>query len=877
MTRLIPVAISLACGLVAVSAVAESPFKFEDTPGKLPKIVVPAAYRLELAPDLEALSFTGKEQIDIDVAEPTDTVTLEARGLAFEHVALFGEDGAKASVTLDKPAETASFHFAKPLPAGRHTLDIGYSGAITEQPLGLYYNDFDTAQGRRRMLVTQFENVDARAMLPSWDEPVFKATFQLTVVLPQDFAAVSNTPIESETPAGALKKIAFARTPKMSSYLLALCAGPLERIQALTKIDGTDVGLWAVPGQAQYGRDAVNAAAVIIPWYNDYFGVKYPLPKLDMIAVPGNFAAGGMENWGAITFIDNDLLFDPAHSSPETRETVYLVVAHELAHQWSGDLVTMAWWDNTWLNEGFATWMEYKATDRFNPSWHEWLRTRAPKEDAMALDARPTSHPIQIKITDESEIHAAFDAISYKKGASLIRMLEAYLGEPVFREGMRQYIKAHAYSSSTTADLWAALEAASGKPVAKIAAGFTEQPGIPLIKVAVACDKDEHVATLTQDRFAIHDPDAAKESWQVPVQIGAIGGHDPKTVLVGADQPETVRLPDCTKPIQANFGDTGYFRVQYDDAALKALSDGYKALPPANRLVLLADQWALVEAGKAGPASWLDLTKSLGGETEYTAWKQVTASLRQIDEIERGTPDQAAFRRYAAGLLRPVLERVGWAAKPGELSDTALLRNDVIEALGRFDDAATIAECRKLFADPATLSPTIADAVIKTMGRHADAATWDKLHALGQAASGTEAKLRYFYALAAVRDPVLLDKSVALARGDELPNGRIDRFIIEASRESGEPDRVWTDLIAHLEPVLAKLPSDSHGRFLAHVAFASASPVTAKALEAQKLAKSDAGARYATAQAVEQIGERAELHSRLAAPIAAWLKANGGA
>jgi aminopeptidase N len=875
MTRLIPVAISLACGLVAATAFAESPFKFADTPGKLPKTVVPAAYRLELAPDLDALSFTGQEQIDIDVAEATDIVTLDARGLAFEHVALLGEDGAKAKVTLDKPAETASFHFPHSLAAGRHTLDIGYSGAITAQPLGLYYNDFDTAQGRRRMLVTQFEEIDARAMLPSWDEPVFKATFQLTILLPQDFAAVSNTPIESETPAGTLKTVVFARTPKMSSYLLALCAGPLERIQALTKIDGIDVGLWAVPGQAQFGRDAVNAAAVIIPWYNDYFGVKYPLPKLDMIAVPGNFAAGGMENWGAITFIDNDLLFDPQHSSPETRETVYLVVAHELAHQWSGDLVTMAWWDDTWLNEGFATWMEYKATDRFNPSWHEWLRTRAPKEEAMALDARPTSHPIQIKITEESEIHAAFDAISYKKGAALIRMLEAYLGEQVFREGMRKYIKDHAYSSATTADLWAALEAVSGKPVAKIAAGFTEQPGIPLIKVEVACDKDEHVATLTQDRFVLHDPEAAKESWQVPVQIGAIGGHDPRIVLVGADQPESVRLPDCTKPIQANFGDTGYFRVQYDDAALKALIETYKTLPPANRLVLLADQWALVEAGKAEPASWLDLTKSLGGETEYTAWKQVIASLRQIDEIERGTPDQAAFRRYASGLLRPVLERVGWAAKPVETSDTALLRNDVIEALGRFDDAAVIAECSKLFADPATLSPAIADAVIKTMGRHADAATWDKLHALGQAASGTEAKLRYYDALAAVRDPALLDKSVALATGDELPNGRIDRFIITASRESGAPDRVWADLIAHLTPILAKLPPDSHGRFLAHVAFASASPITAKALEAQKSARADAGARYATAQTVEEIGARAELLARLAAPIAAWLKANG--
>ncbi len=563
---------------------AEAPFDFATTPGRLSKDVVPAAYRLDLVPDLAALTFTGTEQIDIDVVQPTDKITLDARKLAFAHVKLAGADGAVATVAVDDKAETASFRFPHPLPAGRYTLDIVYSGAISPQPHGLYYNDFDAAQGRQRMLVTHFEDIHARDMLPSWDEPAFKATFRLTVVLPKSFAAISNTPIETEAPAGsdaagaALKKVSFGQTPKMSSYLLLLCAGPLERIQTLTKIGDTDVGLWAVPGKAQFGRYALNAAAQLLPYYNDYFGVKYPLPKLDFIAVPGNFSAGAMENWGGITFIDNNLLFDPATSSPQTRETIYEDVAHEMAHQWSGDLVTMAWWDNTWLNEGFATWMQHKATDRFNPSWNDWLRAHEPKEEAMALDARSTSHPIQLKIADESEIGAAFDSISYKKGMALIRMLETYLTEPVFREGMRRYMKEHAYSSTTTADLWAALEIASGKPVSKIAAGFTEQPGIPLIKVEISCDKTDHVATLTQDRFTIHDPDAAKQSWQVPVQIGAIGGHVPRTVLVG-DQPEMVHLPDCSKPIQANFGDVGYFRVQYDDSALKALVAASKTLP----------------------------------------------------------------------------------------------------------------------------------------------------------------------------------------------------------------------------------------------------------------------------------------------------------
>ncbi|MEA2754745.1 MAG: hypothetical protein QOJ54_1034, partial [Aliidongia sp.] len=693
MTRLFPMPRRPACRLLVAlwiaaapgaAAWAEAPFEFAATPGNLPKGVVPLAYRLDLVPDLETLGFTGTEQIDIEVAQPTDTVMLNAHELSFSHVALDGEDAATA-VTLDPKLQTASFHFPHPLAAGRHTLAIAYAGTITPQPRGLYYNDFPAPQGRQRMLVTQFEDTDARDMLPCWDEPAFKATYRLSVVLPKSYAAISNTPIDSESAAGTdaqggpLKKVGFRQTPKMSSYLLVLAAGPLDRIQ--TKAGGADIGVWAVPGKQELGRYAMNAAAKILPFYNDYFGVKYPLPKMDLIAVPGNFSAGAMENWGGLTFIDNALLFDPATSSPQTREAIFNVVAHEMAHQWSGDLVTMAWWDNTWLNEGFATWMASKATDRFNPGWGIWPDTRTAKERAMEIDARSTTHPIQIKIADESEIGAAFDPISYLKGGAFIRMLETYLSEPVFREGMRAYMKAHAYSNSTSADLWAALAAASGKPVAQIAAGFTEQPGIPLIKVESSCVKTERIVTLTQDRFTIHDPNPAKLSWQVPVQIGTVGGHAPRTVLVG-EQPETVNFPGCDKPVQANYGDAGYFRVQYDAGSLNALIAGYKTLPVANRAALVADQWALVEAGRADIASYLDLTKALVGENERLVWTLVVDALTKIDEIERGSPDRAAFRRYAVGLLHPVLDRLGWADRAGDSSEAVLLRGQLIDTLG---------------------------------------------------------------------------------------------------------------------------------------------------------------------------------------------------
>jgi|HubBroStandDraft_1064217.scaffolds.fasta_scaffold00011_60 aminopeptidase N len=873
---------SLAAGIGP--AAAEAPFDFAATPGNLPKSVVPVAYRLDLVPDLDALTFTGSEQIDIEIAQPTDTVTLDANELSFGAVALLGEDGAAATVTLDAKLQTASFHFPRPLAAGRHTLAIAYAGTIPAKPRGLYYNDFGAAGDRRRMLVTQFEDTDARDMLPCWDEPAFKATYRLSVVLPKSFAAVSNTPIEIEADSGVdakgnpLKKVAFAQTPKMSSYLLVLAAGPLERIQ--TRAGGAEIGVWAVPGKAQYGRYAMNAAAEILPFYNDYFGVKYPLPKLDLIAVPGNFAAGAMENWGGITFIDNALLFDPATSSPPTRQGIFGTVAHEMAHQWSGDLVTMAWWDNTWLNEGFATWMADKATDRFNPGWDVWPNSRQSKERAMATDARSTTHPIQIKIADESEIGAAFDSISYLKGAALLRMLETYLGEPVFREGMRRYMKDHAYSNSTTADLWTALAAASGKPVAQIAAGFSEQPGIPLIEVQSSCVKTDRVVTLTEDRFTIHDPDPAKLSWQVPVQIGTVGGHVPRTVLVG-DQPQTLSFPGCDKPVQANFGDVGYYRVAYDPASLQALIAAYKTLPPANRVALVADQWALVEAGRAEPASYLELTRALSAENERVVWSVVLDALTKIDEIERGSADSTVFRHYAVGLLRPVLDRLGWTEKPGESVDAVLLRGQVISALGRFGDEAVIAESRKRFdaflVKPASLSPNIADAVIRNVGRSADQAVWDQLRALGKAASGTEEKLRYYFALAAAHDPALIDQGVAIALGDEIANGRVNRLVIQIAGSSDDPDRVWADVVANPDPILAKLPEFARGSFLAQVAAQSASPEIAAALQALPLANANSGARYAARRAAETIEGKVDLRTRLAAPIGVWLHANGGA
>jgi aminopeptidase N len=874
---------SLLFGLLGCAVLvcrAEAPFSFATTPGTLPKDITPAAYRLDLAPDLAALRFTAREEIDIDVSQASDAITVNAVDLTIGKAALSGKESVSAQITIDAPRQTVTFRFAQALAKGRHTLAIDYSGRIAATPAGLYYNDYATAAGTARMLVTQFEAIDARRMFPGWDEPAFKATFQVSVELPADLAVVSNTPVASTEPAGknaagvTLKKTVFMRTPRMSTYLLVLCAGPLQRIHDAST--GTDIGVWAVAGKAEQGREALQGAVRLLAYYNQYFGLRYPLPKLDHIAVPGNYGGGAMENWGGITYIDSVLLMNPASSSESTRQAIFAVVAHEMAHQWSGDLVTMAWWNDLWLNEGFASWMGAKATDALNPDWLILLREHASKEGAMSADARSTTHPIQMPIADESEIATAFDAISYNKGEAFLRMLEAYLGEDTFREGMRRYMKAHAYSNATTADLWAELGAASGKPVADIAARFTEQPGVPLIRVAVACQSGATVATLHQERFTIHDPRAAPLTWNVPVEIGVIGDAHASTTLLASGNATTARFDGCGKPVKANLGDAGYYRVEYDAAALQALTAAFATLAPADRVNLLADEWALTVAGRAHVAEYLGLTRKLRDESTLVVWSDVIARLYEIDALTRRSALQAAFRRYALQLLRPLFSRTGWDAQPGESNQTALLRAAVISALGQFGDASVIAESRRRFstfvADPSALAPNLRSAVIEIVGRYADQATFEQLHALGKAASGTEDKLRYFYALAAAQNAAFIAQNINIALTDEIANGRVNRFLIQLAHQSSDPDLVWKAVLAARAPILAKLPAGRRSDLLPAIAAESMNPAVASGLLALPEAQASKGARYQAAKAAERIEERSEFKKKLLPALALWLR-----
>ena len=439
----------------------------------LPTTVTPLHYAIDINPDAANMRFSGEVKIDLKINAPTQTIVLNAADLEFQKATLSGTG--PATVSFDKARQTATLTFAKKLAVSEHTLDIHYTGLINQNAAGLFALDYDTAAGKKRALFTQFENSDARRMFPGWDEPGIKATFDLSTTVKSNDFTLSNTPIKkTETLAEGLKKVYFATSPKISTYLLFLSIGDYERVSRI--VDGIDIGLVVKRGDTAKAQYALDAAVQILPYLQNYFGVKFPLPKLDLLAAPGQSQTfRAMENWGAIFYFESALLVDPALTTESDRRQIFSVIAHEMAHQWFGDLVTMAWWDDLWLNEGFASWMAYKVCDHFHPEWKVWMDAQNAASYAMLSDARAGTHPIVQPINDVLQANQAFDSITYQKGSAVIRMLETYIGEKTFRAGVRNYIKAHAYGNAVTNNLWHELSKVSSTIINEIARDFTQQ------------------------------------------------------------------------------------------------------------------------------------------------------------------------------------------------------------------------------------------------------------------------------------------------------------------------------------------------------------------------------------------------------------------
>jgi aminopeptidase N len=866
-------ALTLAFLAIAGQLRAQEKFSFETTPGQLPKDAIPQHYALTLRPNIESLTFDGTVAIDFELKKATRAITLNAAELKISRGQLDGAAGVTGTVTADEANETATITFAREVTPGKHRLDLTFSGKIDQRPQGLYHIKYQTNAGQKTMLATQMEPTDARRMFPCWDEPVYRATFEITVVVPQKLKAMSNMPIARETDLGdGNVEIRFGRTPSMASYLVVLAVGEFEWIR--DECDGTELRIITTEGKKETGRYALEITKKLLAYYNDYFGVKFPLPKLDSIALPGGFG-GAMENWGGITYNEAVLLFDPQNSSQRTKELIFNVVAHEMAHQWFGDLVTTAWWDNLWLNEGFASWMAAKASDHFNPDWNVWVRENGSKNGAMSSDARKTTHPIRQTVTNPAEANRVFDEITYAKGQAILRMLESYLGENVFRDGIRRYMAQHKYSSATTADLWQSLGEAANKRVSDVTAGWVDQPGFPLIKVSATTNAGRRMLTLEQERFTVNYTSDKPIQWQVPVTYARIGADGAvKNALLEA-KTATIDAGSGDQPIKLNTGDIGYYRVKYDPALFDQLKHAAPKLGVSDLMNLLSDTWALVEAGQLASTEYLDIASAVASDSNPAVWENIANRFASIDDLLVDEPVRASFQEFGRTLLGRAFAQLGWEPKPDESDVARLLRGRLITILGRLNDNAVAAECRKRFdafvTDPATLSPDLRPAVTGVAGRHADKRAYDALHTLGRNAQGAEQKQMYYGAMFAAQDVQLARESLSIVLSDELPT-MLAPFGVYLVASSGEHRALaWDFAREHMTQLQGKLSSLGKNMYAPMLMSVFSDLERANELEAYAKLHLPAEAEPDVAKQAESIRSRANLKQRELPYIKEWL------
>ncbi len=739
---------------------------------RLPELAVPENYQLSFAPDFQKDNFAGEETIQVRVLKATSQIVLNSAEIDFlKTTVTSGGATQKANVSIDKKKEMASLSFGTEIQPGPATIHIKYVGILNDELRGLYLGKDKES---RKYAVTQFEATDARRAFPSFDEPAYKATFDIAVVADKDMAAISNAKVISDTPGPGADKhtVKFATTAKMSSYLVALAVGHFEYVEG--EADGIPIRVWGPPGTKQSGTYALEVSEWCMKYFDQYFGIKYPFEKLDMIGLP-DFSAGAMENTGFITYRQAELQLDDKVASVELHQLVATVIAHEMAHQWFGDLVTMQWWDDIWLNEGFATWMENKAVGAWKPEWHFELADVEDTAGSLNVDSLNNTRPIHQAADTPAQIQELFDGIAYDKAASVLRMLESYLGPEVFRAGVNQYLKEHSYGNSTADDFWKTLAVVSKKPVDEIMPTFVRQPGAPMVSARAQCSGGTTSVTLSQTRY-FYDRKlfeaGSPQLWQVPVcmkQSGAKGKGAEKCVLLRKKQ-ESFALPGCGSWVMVNAGARGYYRSGYSSDGIRAMGrEIEKDLTPSERIAVLNDSWASVRVGEQQIGDFLALAEGLRADRTRAVMAQMTLKLDYIATYLVSDADRAGYEQWVRGLLAPAGKELGWRPKPGESDETKSLRARVLYTLGYAgQDPEVIALARrwteKALVDPASLDSTVAFTAFTLAAQHGDASLYDKLMTKMQA-SGTslENYYLYFQTLSKFRSPKLLERTLEYA------------------------------------------------------------------------------------------------------------------
>jgi puromycin-sensitive aminopeptidase len=742
-----------------------------DDPYRLPRHAVPTRYDLRLEPDLVSATFQGRTTIALTVFESTTVIVLNALELTVESAAAEDEQGQRlsASIGMDESLQRCRLTFSQSMAPGEWRLHMMFRGTLNDTLRGFYRSTYKDQTGTTQtMAATQFEATDARRAFPCWDEPDFKAVFSTTLVIDETLTAVSNSVVVSETVEGEKKVVRFADTIKMSTYLVAFIVGRIEPT-APTFVGKTPLRLWAVPGKshlAGFGQDIARAS---LQFFESYYGIAYPGDKLDLLAIP-DFASGAMENLGAITFRETALLVDQRTSTHGELERVADVVAHENAHMWFGDLVTMSWWNGLWLNEAFATFMEMLAVDAWKPEWKRWETFSVSRAAAFSVDGLQSTRPIEFPVRAPKDAEAMFDVLTYEKGASVLRMLEQHIGPTVFRDGVRDYLHAHAYGNADTKDLWVSLGKVARQPVPELMDGWIFQAGHPLV-TAELNDRSELV--LTQQRFS-YLPNPFPTTWHVPVQLRTVikDARETRRLLL-TDSQATLTLPPGTDYAVVNENGHGFYRVQYGPMLFKRLLDaGLDNLAAVERFNLVNDVWATTVAGMTPLENYLDLTGRLAQERDKNVWAMLIDSFAFLNRIIEPS-DRPALEAFVRTRIGPAVTAVGWASQSGESDLTRQLRSELIGALGRLgNDPATQARAVELYTvsrrDPAAVDPNLLPALVSILAFIGDTARYDEFIERFKTAKTPQEERRYLFSLASFKQTALLERTLAKTLNGEI-------------------------------------------------------------------------------------------------------------
>ncbi len=718
----------------------------------------PSSYDLRLGLDPVGMTFSGSVMVKgRKTGRPSQRLVFHQKELKISSAHLIWHDKKGDQevvinrINSHKRYDELRLHSKKMLYPGSYTLTLEFSGKITEPMNGVYPSNFVENGKKQKILATQFESHHAREVFPCIDEPEAKATFDLTLITPDDGSiVVANTPIKNQAKLDGKLETSFETTPVMSTYLLAFAQGNMTYQEARTS-RGTLVRTYATPAKTPHTGFALETAVKCLEYYEDYFNIPYPLEKCDLIALP-DFASGAMENWGMITFREQCLIYDPANTSLPTKQYVAMVTAHELAHMWFGNLVTMRWWTDLWLNEGFASWIEYLAVDKLFPDWDIWTQFITDEQQpALKLDALDNTHPVEVPINHPDEIRSIFDAISYNKGASVIHMLHGYLGAEDFRDGLRHYLTTHAYKNTDTADLWASLEEISGKPVKKFMHTWTSQPGFPLLSVENRKDK----LNLSQQRFYTETPkDPSRTHWPVPLLASGL----PLSIETG----QTSVPLDGAMP-KLNQGQSGFYRTRYDAASLKALKKGIPAMPPLDRLGLLADAFETAKAGLSSVIDALQLLDTYRDETNAAVWDIIAMSVGEIRRVMDDESVREAMKPFIIKLTAKELARLGWEEKPTDSHFDLLLRPTIIGLNAAADEPSVLAESERRYNSmkkPEDIPADLRGVVYTTVARHGDAATFIRLLGMHDSSSNSEERTTLAAALTSFKQPELIEQAL---------------------------------------------------------------------------------------------------------------------